>query len=108
MSRTPIHPGEILKEELDVIGISAAEMAHQLRVPKNRISEVIRGRRSITADTALRLGRWFGTSPKFWINLQMSYELRKAAQNLDEDIELIQPRATMGHAHRLSGSGRPS
>ena len=108
MSRTPIHPGEILKEELDVICISVAEMARQLRVPKNRISEVIRGRRSITADTALRLGHWFGTSPKFWMNLQMSYELRKAAQNLDEEIELIQPHATVGHAHRLSGSRRSS
>jgi addiction module HigA family antidote len=62
MSRTPIHPGEILKDELDEIGISAAALARQLRVPENRISEVIRGRRNITADTALRLSRWFGMS----------------------------------------------
>lgn len=108
MSRTPIHPGEILKDELDVIGISAAELARQLRVPENRISEVIRGRRSITADTALRLGRWFGTSPNFWINLQKSYELRKAEQNLDEEIGLIQPRLAVGHARRLPGSRRSS
>ena len=106
MSRTPIHPGEILKDELDEIGVSAAELARQLRVPENRISEVIRGRRNITADTALRLGRWFGTSPNFWINLQKSYELRKAAQNLDEEIELIQPRAVVAHARSLPGKRR--
>ncbi len=75
MSRTPIHAGEKLKDELDVIGVSAAGLARQLRVPESRISEVIRGRRNITADTALRLGRWFGTSPNFWMHLQKSYEL---------------------------------
>lgn len=101
MSRTPIHPGEILKEELDVIGISAAGLARQLRVPASRISELTRGRRKITADTALRLDRWFGTSPNFWMNLQKSYELRKAAQNLDEEFELIQPRAVVAYALSL-------
>ena len=83
-----------------------AKLARQLRVPENRISEVIRGRRSITADTALRLGRWFGTSPKFWINLQKSYELRKAEQNLGEEIEMIQPRLAVGHARSLPRSRR--
>ena len=77
MSRTPIHPGEILKDELIEIGISSDELARQLRVPENRMSEVIRGRRNITADTALRLGRWFGMSTEFWMNLQKNYELRK-------------------------------
>jgi addiction module HigA family antidote len=92
MSRTPIHPGEILKDELDEIGVSAAALARQLRVPENRISEVIRGRRNITADTALRLGRWFGTSANFWMNLQKSYELRKAENEHGADIELIESR----------------
>ena len=95
MSRTPIHPGEILKEELNEIGISAAELARQLRVPENRMSEVMRGRRNITADTALRLGRWFGTSANFWMNLQKSYELRKAEQEHGGDIEQIRPRTAV-------------
>ncbi len=93
MSRTPIHPGEILKDELDAIGISAAELARQLKVPENRVSEIIRGRRSITADTALRLGKWFGNSASFWINLQKSYELRSAEQAIGSIIEQIKPRA---------------
>lgn len=102
MSRTPIHPGEILKDELNEIGISAAELARQLRVPENRMSEVIRGRRNITADTALRLGRWFGMSAEFWMNLQKNYELRKAEQEHSKEIEEIQPRmAAVGHACRL-------
>ena len=92
MNRSPVHPGEILKDELDEIGISTAELARQLHVPENRISEVIRRRRNITADTALRLGRWFGTSAEFWMNLQKSYELRKATLENVEEIEQIQPR----------------
>ncbi len=90
--RTPIHPGEILKDELAEIGISGAELARQLKVPENRMSEVMRGRRNITADTALRLGRWFGNSASFWMNLQKSYELRKARQEISNDIDQIQPR----------------
>ncbi len=92
MSRTPIHPGVILKDELAEIGISAAELARQLRVPENRISEVIRGRRNITADTALRLGCWFGMSAHFWMNLQKSYELRKAEHAKGADIKRIERR----------------
>ena len=107
MSRTPIHPGEILKDELKEIGISAAELARQLRVPENRMSEVIRGRRNITADTALRLGRWFGTSAEFWMNLQKNYELRKAEQEHFKEIEKIQPRVVaVEHARRLPRKDR--
>ena len=107
MSRNPIHPGEILKDELNEIGISAAELARQLRVPENRMSEVIRGRRNITADTALRLGRWFGTSAEFWMNLQKNYELRKAEQEHFKEIEEIQPRMTaVGHAGRFPENKR--
>lgn len=105
MSRTPIHPGEILKDELEEIGISAAELARQLRVPENRMSEIIRGRRNITADSALRLGRWFGTSANFWMNLQKNYELRKAALEHGKEIEQIQPRvAELGCTRSLPGS----
>ncbi len=90
--RTSIHPGEILKDELDEIGISGAELARQLKVPENRMSEIMRGRRNITADTALRLGKWFGNSALFWMNLQKSYELRRAEAEIGNDIEQIQPR----------------
>jgi addiction module HigA family antidote len=75
----PIHPGEILREEyLAPLGLSANALASVLRVPANRISGIILGRRSVTADTALRLGRAFGTTPAFWQNLQAAYDLRVA------------------------------
>ena len=90
--RTPIHPGEILKDELEALGISGAELARQLKVPENRMSEIMRGRRNITADTALRLGKWFGNSALFWMNLQKSYELRSTEQKIGNDIDQIQPR----------------
>ena len=78
--RDPIHPGETLKEDLDALGMSAAELARRIEVPVNRITEILKGRRSITGDTALRLGRFFGTSGEFWLNLQKIYELRLAQQ----------------------------
>ena len=74
----PIHPGEILKDELDGLMISASAFAKQLSVPVNRITSIINGKRSITADTALRLSRFFGTSAEFWLNLQTSYDLKIA------------------------------
>src|ERR1700749_3667556 len=76
MPRTPIHPGEHLAEELRELGITAAELSRQIDVPVNRITGIIHGQRGITADTALRLGHWFGTTPQFWMNLQQLYELR--------------------------------
>jgi len=90
--RTLIHHGEILKDELDELGISAAELARQLKVPENRMSEIMRGRRNITADTALRLGKWFGNSALFWMNMQKSYELRSAEAKIGSDIDQIEPR----------------
>lgn len=72
----PIHPGEILKDELDELMISASAFARQLSVPVNRVTSIINGKRSITADTALRLARFFGTSAEFWLNLQTSYDLK--------------------------------
>jgi addiction module HigA family antidote len=92
MSRTPIHPGEILGEELKQIGITSSELSRQIKVPENRVSQIIAKKRSITADTALRLGKWFGTTPEFWLNLQKSYELRKAEQEIGKEIQAISTR----------------
>ena len=76
--REPIHPGETLREDLDALGMSAAELARRIEVPVNRITQILNGRRAVTGDTALRLGRFFGTSGEFWLNLQKLYELRLA------------------------------
>jgi antitoxin HigA-1 len=92
MARTPIHPGEHLAEELRELGISAAELARQIEVPTNRITGIINGQRAISADTALRLGHWFGTSAEFWLNLQKLYELRAAERDLGPTIARL-PRA---------------
>jgi len=71
-----IHPGEILRDELEYLGLSANQFAMRLHVPANRITTILNGKRSITAETALRLSRFFGTTPEFWINLQTSYDLK--------------------------------
>ena len=92
MSRPAIHPGEILADELVEIGVSSTELARQIDVPANRLSEIIRGRRSITGDTALRLGHWFGTSPQFWLNLQTAYDLRCALEKSGAAIERLPRR----------------
>src|SRR6266566_7308983 len=92
MARTPIHPGEILGDELREIGVSAAELARLIQVPANRVSQILSGKRHITADTALRLGRWFGTGPHLWLNLQQAYDLDLARQQRGEALEAIAPR----------------
>jgi len=86
MSRTPIHPGIILADELAELGMSAAEAARMLGVPANRITQILKGARNITSDTAYRLSLWLGTSAEFWLNLQNSYELRKLAQDSGQAI----------------------
>ncbi|OCQ98749.1 addiction module antidote protein, HigA family [Nostoc sp. MBR 210] len=78
MARPPIHPGEILGDEITELGMTASDLARVLHVPKNRITEIINGKRRITSDTALRLGQYFGTGGEFWLNLQENYELRLA------------------------------
>ena len=93
MARTPIHPGEHLAEELKELGISAAELARQIDVPVNRVTGIINGQRAITADTALRLGHWFGTSPEFWLNLQKLYELRRAREAIGARVDKLPKRA---------------
>jgi len=92
MARTPIHPGEVLADELKEIGISATRLARTLGVPANRISQIIAGKRAISADTALRLARYFGTSPDFWMNLQKTYELDLARHQLGSAIRDIPQR----------------
>ena len=92
MKRTPIHPGEILEEELKELGMSAAELARIIEVPANRITQILAGKRSISADTALRLGQYFGMSPEFWMNLQKIYELDLARQKIGEIIGHIPRR----------------
>jgi addiction module HigA family antidote len=92
MARLPIHPGEILADELEELGINASQLAHALNVPPNRVTQILRGERGITAETALRLGHWLGTSPEFWLNLQKAYELRRAEQEVGAEIaQTIQP-----------------
>jgi antitoxin HigA-1 len=83
----PIHPGELLYDELEEIGTSLNELARALRVPMNRISAVVNGKRSITADTAMRLARYFGTSPQYWLNLQSAYDLEIAAIKIGSKID---------------------
>ena len=89
MSREPIHPGEFLIDELMEIGITATELSRRIGVPPNRISQIIHGKRDITADTALRLGKFFGTGPELWMNLQKAYELDQAKSKIGEKIRKI-------------------
>jgi len=89
MSIAAIHPGEHLTVELEELGISASELARQLDVPPNRITAILKGQRSITGDTALRLGHYFGTSAQFWLNLQSLYDLRIAEQKAGNAIRRL-------------------
>lgn len=89
MPRPAIHPGEILADELNELGITPTELSRQICVPANRISQIIQGKRSITGDTALRLGHWFQTSPQFWLNLQAAYDLRIASKNAGREIDTL-------------------
>lgn len=92
MARTPIHPGEILADELAEIGLSAKKLAGVLEVPPNRLYQLLAGKRNVTADTALRLARYFGMSAAFWMNLQSAYELDLARQQVGKAIQRIPKR----------------
>ena len=89
MTRPPIHPGEILAHELAEIGITPTELARQLQVPPNRMSQIISGKRAITGDTALRLGHWFRNNAQFWLNLQSAYDLRMAERDVGKEIDTL-------------------
>jgi antitoxin HigA-1 len=95
MARSVIHPGEHLAEQLRELGMSAAELGRQLKVPTNRITGILNGQRAVTGDTALRLAHFFGTSAEFWLNLQKLYELRLAEQKAGATIRRL-PRLAEG------------
>jgi addiction module HigA family antidote len=95
MPRAPIHPGEILADELEEIGLSAKKLADVIDVPANRLYQLLAGKRSVTADTALRLSRYFGMSADFWMNLQSAYELDLARQQVGKAIQRIPKRGPM-------------
>ena len=83
----PIHPGEVLREEIETLGMSARQLAAALHVPANRITGILNEQRAITADTSLRLARFFGTAPEFWLNLQTAYDLRRTKVQIGGQIE---------------------
>jgi len=89
MARSAGHPGDHLAVQLTQLGLSAAELARQLKVPANRLTAIMNGQRSVTGDTALRLGHFFGTSPEFWLNLQNLYDLRLAEQKRGTAIKQL-------------------
>tara|TARA_A100001391_G_C4957904_1_gene249051 strand:- start:148 stop:471 length:324 start_codon:yes stop_codon:yes gene_type:complete len=89
MIRTGHHPGEILAQRLEAVGVSPTELARQLGVPANRITQIVNGKRGITGDSALRLAHWFGDTPQFWMNLQSQYELELAEAESGSVIKLL-------------------
>jgi addiction module HigA family antidote len=98
MARSAIHPGEHLADALAALGLTAAQLARDVHVPPNRITSILHGVRGVTADTALRFGRYFGTSAEFWMNLQQIYDLRLAADRIGGGINSIprrNPQATV-------------
>lgn len=98
MTRDPIHPGKFLADELDALGMTPTQLATALKVPPNRIYQLLAGKRALTADTALRLSQWLGTSAEMWLNLQKLYELRLAEQTTGEEIKrIIPPMAEVGY-----------
>ena len=93
----PIHPGEVLREEfLDPLGISTYALAKAISVPRNRVTAIVRGERAVTADTALRLARYFGTTERFWMNLQTRYDLEVEKGRLKGRLSGFSERATQG------------
>jgi antitoxin HigA-1 len=106
LARTPIHPGEILGDELEETGLSAKRLADVIEVPPNRLYQLLAGKRSMTADTALRLSRYFGMSADFWMNLQSAYELDLARRQIGKAIQHIPMRNRTPIEAGLSATGR--
>ena len=99
MALTAIHPGEHLAEELKELSMSAAELARQLDVPTNRVTQILNGRRAITGDTALRLAHFFGTTAEFWLNLQSLFEIRVAQKKAGKSIRALPTLKHLEQAH---------
>lgn len=99
-----VHPGVILKDELDGLGITPTEFARQIEVVPNRVSQIIAGKRSITGDTALRFGHWFGTEPQFWLNLQAQFDLVTADREKGDRIRRLPTKLSlpMGNPERVA------
>ncbi len=106
MARPAIHPGEVLAEELEELSVTPTELARQLKVPANRMSQIIQGKRSITGDTALRLAHWFGTSAQFWLNLQSAYDIRVAVQRVGAEIKRLPVRQVQVERNGRRSVGR--
>lgn len=102
---TPVTPGDILLEEfLEPMGISQAQLAREIKVPPNRINQIINGKREISTDTALRLGKYFGIEPEFWLNLQMRYNMKlvreKTGRKIDREVKKYAPQTgQVGQSH---------
>ncbi len=96
MLKRAVHPGEILRDELEELGVSQTEFARQINVPPNRISQIITGKRSITGDTALRFGHWFGVEPQFWLNLQAQFDLAVAERRVGNSVRALPTAAQIG------------
>lgn len=88
-----VHPGEVLSEELEELGISPSALARQIHVPANRITQILRGQRAVTGDTAVRLAHWFDMSAEFWINLQAQYDLTLARQKIGSGLDALERKS---------------
>ncbi len=106
MPPKPVHPGKVLAEELAAIGVTPTELARQIEVPPNRISQIIRGKRAISGDTALRLAHWFRTAPEFWIALQSTFELGVAEEVAGSSIRDLPTRPSRPHRPLLQTHSR--
>ena len=95
MFRRAVHPGEVLKDELAELGVTPTSFARQIEVPPNRVSQIIAGKRSVTGDTALRFGHWFGVDPQFWLNLQTQFDLVTAERQVGPAVRAL-PTASRG------------
>lgn len=103
MPRPAVHPGKVLAEELDALGVTPTELSRQIAVPPNRISQIINGKRAITGDTALRLAHWFKTKPDFWLALQAAFDLVQAKQVAGAEISAL---PTRGERERTKHAGK--
>lgn len=109
MVSKPVHPGKVLAEELEALGVTPTELSRQIAVPPNRISQIINGKRAISGDTALRLAHWFKTSPEFWLDIQTAHDLRTAQSNSGREIarlptKLSAPRAVRSTLRTHTGT----